>query len=200
MLVVLGGFIGNGRTALARKLARSFGLYFYDTGQHKLRGHYFDRRGQFVERTLIAHTEDEDMRVCRHAAGDLPLLSKLHSNVVMEYPFHRERPREYFLREAARYFKLVVFIWIDADDVYAQKRLEKMRRQGKFFDVAAAQAERDKMKTEFEPFGSRYPVYLNTGRIAESAPRLWGIVQELAASSGVKSLLGSKNAPGSSSL
>jgi predicted kinase len=190
MLILLGGFLGSGRKVLARRLAKKHGLYPYDMEQHKLHGHFFNKKGEVVEYSTVARTDEGRMRIYRQALQDFPRLSKMHPDVIIERTFHRKGPREYFFTEARNYFDPVIFVWVTSDGAYVQKRLSKMSRKRLVASVDTASRERETAEREFQPFETEPVTFFNEGNADEAAERLWALIQEAAPATDTKSLSG----------
>ena len=144
MLVVLGGLLGSGRRVLARKLAEQQHFHLYDMDAKYPHRHVFDETGRAKEVTVRLHTDEARLSLYKRVLEDMPKLSKMHPNIVLEDPFTRAKPRDAFFNAARKHFDRVVFVWIDSDEPNVTKRLELMRRKGLIQSIQTA-LERRKM-------------------------------------------------------
>ena len=151
MLVVLGGFIGNGRGFLGPLLAKEMGFYYYPLLEKK-KQLYLDNKHRLHERIMEPSTDPARAQLYREVLKDFRLLSKMYPDVIVEDTFHREKPREFFLQEARRYFSPVVFVWIESPDETAVARLQRAERIKLVPSAAKAIHTRSKTMKEFEPF------------------------------------------------
>ncbi len=190
MLILLGGYIGSGRKALAQKLAALYNVHNYDMKQHKFRSHEFNKKREVVETIHHIHRDEERLRIYRQCAQDLPLLSKMYQHVVVERTFHRKKPREFLLAEAKKSFDIVIFVWVDADETLVRGRLEAMQQARLIESVEKALAEREEAKKEFEPFDVPPLMFTYTGEPEESARKLWALIQDDTSLLNTKSLSG----------
>ena len=183
MLICLGGFIGSGRKRLAHKLAQKAGYFYYDMESIKPHQIGFDRRGLVRDIVIGPQTDRARMLVYRRVAASLPLLAKMHTDVVLEDSFHRKESREFLFTEAQKYFGKVVFVWIDGTEQMARQRVAHMIRAGKLHEPFAAVMKRRRMsQRHFQSFGDGVPIFPFSGEIG-SVDRLYSIIE---ANDGIK--------------
>jgi hypothetical protein len=151
MLLVLGGSIGSGRNMLAQQFSQRSGFHQYDLQGKRMQRRVFDDEGRVHEYPQRSSTDEMRVALYRTALRDLPMLSKMHRDVVVHDGFHRKIPREYFLQAAASYFDPVVFVWIESDEDVAQRRIGFLYREHVIESVAAGKRMREKMQKEYEP-------------------------------------------------
>lgn len=126
MLICLGGFLGSGRKILARGLAQKRGFHYYDLDQKKIHEFVPDASGSMMSVVRGGQSDEMRMLTYKHALAEFPSLAKMHPDMVMDDAFHRDAPRDYFFSEAKKYFKDVVFVWIESDDAGAEGRIRAM--------------------------------------------------------------------------
>ena len=130
MLIVLGGFLGNGRKMFAHRLAKRKNFHLYDTDAKKMRRFELQRGGAIKEMVQRPYREEQRLFLYKNVLADFSKISKMHPDMIIEDSFHRTAAREYFLTEARKYFKPVVFIWIDSDEAHVAERIRHMVTTG----------------------------------------------------------------------
>lgn len=127
MIIVLGGFVYNGRHILARHLAAITGAHLFPVGDKKLKD--LRKPASAADNVLHPDSDAEYDTLYKKILADLPLLVKMHDTVIVDDPFHREGPRERFLAEAKKLDE-TIFIWIDSPDETVKSRLPYLRKIG----------------------------------------------------------------------
>lgn len=177
MLIVLGGLPGSGRQKLTDRLAQKTGFHRYDLDSKKLKVPP-PQPGAPV-RTLNPRNATERVRLYKTALAEFPRLSKMHDNVVIDDLFHHRASREYFLAEAQKFFAPIIFVWVDADEVSAQKNIERMLARGKITSIEDTLRIRKRTQSRSEPpenalaFRFQSDIDLN-----DQAAALWELIQE----------------------
>ncbi len=177
MLIVLGGFLGSGRSLLARMLATETGFHYHSFHEKKMRHLVRDERNMEKVRTIQPNTDELRMRICEEMLNDFPMLSKMHDNVIVEDVLHRKIPREFFLKEAKRYFDPVVFVWIETPDDTTEARLKAMEKKGIIPSVSVALQRRTFVMKEFQPFESLPLIFFHKKTDARAAKKLNVFIQ-----------------------
>jgi predicted kinase len=172
MLIVLGGLKGSGRRALAKELAAQRGFHWYDTKQHRVRGHFFTKDGTAAEYLTGVFGDEAHLFLLQKVAGDLPLLSKTYNDVVLDYPLNRRSSRDFFLKEAQRSFSPVVFVWIQTSDADARLRLHHGSGADADRRLKYELSRRERAIEEYEPVETAVPEFINEGEPAMSAVKL----------------------------
>lgn len=137
MIIVLGGFVYNGRHALARHLAAVTGAYLYPVHDRKLVQPNISRRGVITAGVRQPNSDQEYDQLYGKVMEDLPMLSKMHEVVIVDDAFHREGPRERFLA-AAKKLDRTIFVWIDSPDQTIADRVPFLQKSGVVKDEADA--------------------------------------------------------------
>jgi predicted kinase len=176
MLVVLGGFVG-GRALLARKLAEELHFYYCDINAYKMHTHDIGRDGHVRSKTQEPQGDEARLFLYRRVIGDFQLLAKMHTDVVVDSSFHRAGPREYFLREAEKYFKPVVFVWVEASEDDSLGFLRRMEKKG-VIDVKEGLARREQAKENFQPFPEPPLTFVHSIADTDSVGRLSSLIRE----------------------
>ncbi len=162
---------------MARKLAKKYGIHFYDIEAHIPHTRIFDKHGEAHEVPREIRRDETRMHLYRKVLNGLPLLSKMHSDVILDDGFHREGPRDFFFKEAARYFNPVVVVWISSDEEHTLARMRYMEERGMIRGVDRALARRERMKQHFEPFKVA-PLAFHYSKIDDVAvKRLWKLLK-----------------------
>jgi hypothetical protein len=179
MLVCLGGFRGSGRKYLAKQLSKRHGLHYYDTTtkkSHKLR---FKRDGSVKQQLNNPATDEYRTHVYSRVLADFQLVSTMHSDVVLEETFHRNGPRNFFLTEAAKYFKPVIFIWIECDESLVVSHLEILKEKRIIGSIKKSLKRRERAKKEFDGLPPSTPLFDCKRIDGSEVERLWSFIQEL---------------------
>jgi hypothetical protein len=151
MIIFIGGFMGSGRFRLANELGRRPGFHLYKFHEIPLR-RLDSIHGIRSRRALPAPiTDDERSAYFKGVVNDLPMLVKMHTNVILSEPFHRTKPRE-ILFEAARKLGPILVVWVDAADDIRVDRMSGMHLDGRGLKPETALQMRQDMQKDFEPF------------------------------------------------
>lgn len=152
MILLLGGFLGSGRSMLARNVARRLNFHYYNIDQKKLHMLKFNARGEVGRRTVQPSTDAERQRVYARVIEELPLLTKMHPNIIVDDSFHRAAPREFFFSNVKTRFKDMLFVWIDSDDQWVEERFASMLEQKMIQSIEGAQRRRARAQKRFQQF------------------------------------------------
>ena len=164
MLIVLGGLKGSGRRSLAQELARQRGFHWYDTKRHRMRGHFFKKDGTIEEYLTQVSGDVGHLFLLGKVVGDLPLLSKMYPDAVLDYPFNRRASREYFLDEAQHHFAQVLFVWVHSAEERAHERLLVVSGMESNQRFQSAIRGRQRATFEYEPIEDRLPTLFERGK------------------------------------
>lgn len=151
MIIVLGGFVYNGRHILARHLAGATGGHLYPVGDKKLRQPGLSRKGVLIAGVKQPNSDEEYDALYNKIAADLPMLVKLHDTVIIDDVFQREAPRERFLAAAKRLDR-TIFIWIDSPDETVASRVPYLQKIGVVKDEADAYRKLEARKSQMQFF------------------------------------------------
>ena len=195
MIILLGGFLGSGRRVLARKIAKRLGFYYYNIERKKLRAFKFNTNREVRHRTIQPRSDVERRRMYAQVVEEFPLLSKMYPDIVIDDAFHRAGPREYFFSEAKRYFRDMVFVWVDSDEKWVGERFVHMLKKKVIRSIEDARRRRLSAKKRFQPFKDE-PITFISGSIADREKDVEDLVQLVRTrysitSDYTKSLLGS---------
>ncbi len=124
--VVLVGFMGAGKSSVARKLARNFGLTSIDT-DHYFANHQGMSAGAYIRAYGEAAFRDEETAVLKKVLSLPPAIVSCGGGIV-----EREENRE-LLKE-----QTVLFLRISADE--ARSRISSLDSRPLFGDIEAARA------------------------------------------------------------
>ena len=102
----------------------------------------------------------------------------MHANAIVDDSFHRETPREYFLSGARKYYKEVIFVWVESDEASVGERLEHMQKLGMIRSVAeATQRRRSAIETLQLPASSVLRFFFSTSGKKQVAA-VWELIQQ----------------------
>jgi len=153
MLICLGGIFGSGRKVLAKKLSERLQYHYFDISDKKFRRLIRDDKGVVHERVVQPRTSVERKQLYEKALREMPLLSKMYPDMVMDDGFYLREPRDYFFAEVKKYFDPVIFIWVDTTDDLAFARFESYAIEKKTPERAAISMQhRKKMMQTLESF------------------------------------------------
>lgn len=152
MIVLLGGFVGSSRRALAPLVARELGFHYYDLSDKKMRRHRFTRDGALHRDAIPPRTDEARRALYEKATRDFPLLAKMYPDTLIDDIFHRKESREYLFKEAGKYFGKSCFVWIESSEEVVEERIQHMEAKGRVRSANVALQRREKMKKNFEPF------------------------------------------------
>lgn len=152
MLICLGGFFGSGRRILAHRLSARLGFHYYDLDAKKFHRYDITPNKTVRERIQQPNSDKERMRIYDNALKDFPLASKMYHDVILDDAFHRQEPREYFLKEARNYFDQVILVWVESDEASLEGRFIEMKRRGLIRNVESAMRRRKRAERNFQEF------------------------------------------------
>jgi len=179
MLIILGGYIGSGRRALARELALRQELHLIDLSRFDFR--LITRGGGHVAKVP---TTARDSYACTKAIQEFPLLSKMYANVIIEHVMHLKGPRTLLFEAARKYFDRVVFVWVESEEG-PDERFALMMRNKVIRSLESGRRERQQQMEEFEPFGTPPITFIRKADSTLAAKELWELVQRSPATTAV---------------
>lgn len=153
MLICLGGFVGSGRRILAEKIAEQLKFHYYNT-QEKVIRHTVRPGEKNVSANPYFISDQDKTFLYKRVLADLPLLSKMHSGIVVDDEFNRAGPRNQFFSEVKKYIHTVAFVWIDCDDEYVENNLRIMTLRKRIPSIQQGLRKRALEQKEFEPFAT----------------------------------------------
>ena len=180
MLIVLGGFLGSGRKALAQKLADCKGMYLYDMEAKYMHTLVRGKDGTVSEVKRRPTKDFQRLWIYQRVLQELPMLSKLHPDTIVDAVFQRRQPRKYFLEEAKKYFKPVVFVWIDSDESHVEERLRWMKARRIIPTVEDGIRRRQAAANLFDGLDPGERVFKCVRGDAAEADALWTLIQGVA--------------------
>ena len=126
-------------------------------------------------RELTVRTESDAQRalIYQRTLDDFPRLSKMYPDVIIDAGFRNATLREHFFTGARSYFNDLLFVWIETDDVSAQKRFfERGEEHG-----TPALRRRESMKKAFQPLDSNVPIFSYEGDPKDSIEAFCTFIQ-----------------------
>lgn len=99
------------------------------------------------------------MVLYRRVLEDLPRLSKMYLDVVVDAGFPRAISRDFFFSEARKYFDDVLFVWVELDEESVRRKLNKRDENFAKWSVH----KRELTKNEFQAPDPSTTVFKYTG-------------------------------------
>jgi hypothetical protein len=176
MIIFLGGFPGSNKRALVEKLSQKHDLYYHDLDRFMAQKQFFDMQMQFNKQAFYPRFDAERLLVYKKAAADLPMMSKLYENVIVSDSLHRKTPREYFFKEAKKYFDRIAIVWIEVSDEQARRVITEQYGKNETLGPLQVMRRRTRMQRVFEPFSYPVATFAYDDRDPDTAARLWELI------------------------
>lgn len=176
---MLGGLRGSGKHALAKELSLRHSFFHFNVDQHKFPRYIRNRSGALVEGKEPVRSDEDWTRLFMRVTDDFPLVSKMYEHIVLNAPFHRAGPREYFFAKARQFFSPAIFVWVESDDESIRLRVKaahpnKDAAERKLKNIVRRRKEHEQ---ELEAFIEEPFMFINTYPTNESAARLLSAVR-----------------------
>lgn len=177
MLILLGGFLGSGRKRLARQLAKTYGFHLYDTEAKKTHRSVFQEDGSVKDVVQRPRTNELRSLLYKTILDNLPVESKMYPDTIIEDSFHLKEPREFLIKEAAKYFAPIVFVWIDSDETHVEERLRRIVERGLIANVEEGHRRRRGAIHQFDGLNPGSHVFKCVRGDQAEVDALWALIQ-----------------------
>jgi predicted kinase len=128
MVIFFGGYIGSGKTSLARVIAKRLGILYYEVDEVKKAVVEEDPRLQYNVRNNVPFPDEARARMFSRVVADFGSLCKTHKCVIVDETLHKRALRRILYQGARQYFGGYVVVWIQADEETIKERLMNSQR------------------------------------------------------------------------
>lgn len=178
MVIFVAGLVGVGKSAIARHLAESLSIQYYDIDAVKKVIYPQDPDFARNIRDGIPFKEETRLKVFHKVAADFSHLAEHHRHLVVDETLHLRRPRQVLLDAAKTFFGGYMIVWVKTDEAIIQERLKSKERKDHILTDPLKMYR--SFAKEFERFDESHIVCENNGSIEEATESLLSLVRHLA--------------------
>ncbi len=150
MIIFVSGLIGAGKSTVARAVADTFDLLYYDVDEVKKVVFRDDPDYENNMKLGIPFSDATRSKLYDSVIKDMETLSNDHQCVVIDETLHKRDMRHRLFDAAERLFGGYFVIWVKADEEVIQQRLTSVERKGHILKDPMSM--HNSMLAEFEGF------------------------------------------------
>ncbi|OPY81122.1 MAG: dephospho-CoA kinase [Syntrophorhabdus sp. PtaU1.Bin153] len=176
MVIFFGGYIGSGKTSLAKAISEKLGIPYYEVDLIKK---VVIEEDPDLERNVkqnIPFPDEARIKMFTRAVEDFADLSKTHEWLIVDETLHKRAIRQILFDGATKYFGGYMVVWVQADEETIKERLSSKERTnhvlGDPYGMYLS------MRKVSEPLDDADIVFKNTGGLDEATERLAGLIRE----------------------
>lgn len=128
MVIFFGGYIGSGKTTLAKVIAEKIGILDYEVDTVKKAVVAEDSRLQYYIRNNIPFPDEARIKIFMRVVDDFGRLCKTHKSIIVDETLHKKSLRGILYEGARRYFGGYIVVWIQASEATIKERLMNSQR------------------------------------------------------------------------
>lgn len=128
MVIFFGGYIGSGKTTLAKAIAEKIGIIDYEVDSVKKAVLAEDSRLLYYVRSNIPFPDEARVKMFLRVVDDFEILCKTHKSIIVDETLHKRDLRVILYEGARRYFGEYIVVWIQANEETIKKRLMNSQR------------------------------------------------------------------------
>ncbi|OPX94316.1 MAG: dephospho-CoA kinase [Syntrophorhabdus sp. PtaU1.Bin002] len=176
VVIFFGGYIGSGKTSLAKAISERLGILYYEVDLIKKVVIEEDPSLEYNVKQNIPFPDEARIRMFNKVVEDFADLSKTHTCLIADETLHKKATRRVLFDGATKYFGGYMVVWVQADEKTIKERLgTKERTDHVLGDPYGMYLS---MKKIFEPLDKADIVFENTGSLDEAADRLATLIRE----------------------
>jgi len=176
VVIFFGGYIGSGKTSLAKAISERLGILYYEVDLIKKVVVEEDPSLEYNVKQNIPFPDEARIRMFNRVVDDFARLSKTHACLIADETLHKKNTRQILFDGATKYFGGYAVVWVQTDEETIKERLgAKERTDHVLGDPYGMYLS---MKKVFEPFDKADIVFENAGSLDEAADRLTILIRE----------------------
>ncbi len=176
MVIFFGGYIGSGKTSLAKAISEKLGIFYYEVDLIKKVVIEEDPELEYNVKRNIPFPDKARIKMFTKVVEDFADLSKTHTWLIVDETLHKRVTRQMLFDGATKYFGGYMVVWIEADEETIKERLRGKERidhvLGDPYGMYLS------MKKVSEPLDNADIIFKNTGGLDEAAERLATLIRE----------------------
>jgi dephospho-CoA kinase len=175
MVIFFGGYIGSGKTIIAKAIAEKIGILYYEVDAVKKEVVAEDSRLQHYIRTNIPFPDEARIKMFLRVVDDFGRLCKTHKCIIVDETLHKKSLRGILYEGARRYFGGYIVVWIQASEATIKERLMNSQRVDHVLGDAYGMYL--SMKKSFDDLDEADIVFENNGSVDDAAEILGRMIE-----------------------
>ncbi|HBA55605.1 AAA family ATPase [Syntrophorhabdus aromaticivorans] len=176
MVIFFGGYIGSGKTSLAKAISERLGILCCEVDLIKKAAIEEDPRLAYNVKQNIPFPHEARIRMFTRVVKGFADLSKTHTCLIVDETLHNKVTRQILFDGATKYFGGYMVVWVQADEETIKKRLSNKERTDHV--LGDPYGMHLSMRKVFDPLDKADIVFKNTGSLDEAADRLTALIRE----------------------
>jgi dephospho-CoA kinase len=128
MVIFFGGYIGSGKTSLAKVIAHRLGILYYEVDEIKKAVVEDDPHLQYNVRNNIPFPDEARAKMFSRVVDDFERLCTTHKCIIVDETLHKRPLRQILFDGAKRFFGGYIVVWIQASEETIKERLMNSQR------------------------------------------------------------------------
>ena len=178
MIIFVGGFVGAGKSSIARRLAERYSFHYYDIDEVKKAIYPQDPDFKYNLTHGIPFKDETRLKVYEKVVSDFADLAQHYTHLVVDETLHKQKLRQILFDGAKKHFGDYIIIWIQTDETIIKERLTSKERTDHMLKKDPMKMYRSFAK-EFENFERSYIVCHNNSSLDEATASLFSLFDNL---------------------
>lgn len=170
MVIFFGGYIGSGKTSLAKVIAERLDIFYYEVDEVKKEVVDEDPRLQYNVRNNIPFPDEARAKMFTRVVDDFARLCKTHKCIIVDETLHKRALRRILYDGAQQHFGGYIVVWIQANETTIKERLMSSQRVDHV--LGDPYGMHLSMKKVFDDLDEADIVFENNGSLDEAAESL----------------------------
>lgn len=178
MIIFVSGYVGAGKSSIARRIAAHYSIHYYDIDEVKKVIYPEDPDSHYNLTHGIPIKDETRLKVYERVVSDFADLAQQYTHLVVEEVLHKKKLRQVLFDGAKKYFGNYLIVWIQTDETIIEERLTNKERRGHVLQKDPLKMYRSFAK-EFEDFDKSYIVCHNNGSLDQATASLFSLFDNL---------------------
>jgi len=175
MVIFFGGYIGSGKTTLAKAIAEKIGIIDYEVDTVKKAVVAEDSQLQYYTRNNIPFPDEARIKMFLRVVDDFERLCKTNKCIIVDETLHKKSLRGILYDGARRYFGEYIVVWIQASEATIKERLMSSHRVDHV--LGDPYGMHLSLKKVFDDLDEADIVFENNGSISDAAEILGSMIE-----------------------
>jgi len=176
MVIFFGGYIGSGKTSLAKVIARRLDILYYEVDEIKKAVVEEDLRLQYNVRNNVPFPDEARVKMFSRVVDDFKRLCMTHKSIIVDETLHKRSLRQILYDGATRFFGGYIVVWIQASEETIRERLLSDARVDHV--LGDPYGMHLSMKKVFDALDEADIIFENNGSLDEAAHLLCNLLQQ----------------------
>jgi len=120
MIIFVGGFVGAGKSSIARCLAEQYSFHYYEID--KVKNVIYPQDPDFQHNLThgLPFKDETRLKVYEKVVTDFADLAQRYTHLVVDETLHKQKLRQVLFDGAKKYFGGYIIIWVQTDETISK--------------------------------------------------------------------------------